>query len=191
VVEWEPLVAVTREPHWGHVWMWEDETGEPMAPFLSVDHMPGIKGHWNSQWYYGDCLRPRLDPGIRAVTDTVLGLLTTGYCFVDDWEPERRNDLVADAGPHAEPMPDDWRHVLNYTLRPAGVHELLATAHRLPWELLARLGEECDTEPLEQRDPPSGAVLWFDDFRHFTLAHVDLLEEAAAGGYGVVTSNGW
>ncbi|MFI9455819.1 hypothetical protein [Amycolatopsis sp. NPDC052450] len=190
VVEWEPLLALTREPHWDHVWLWDDAE-EPMAPFLSVDDMPGTKGHWNSLWYYGDCLRPRLTPETRALADTVLGTLTTGYVSTEEWEPERRDDLAADAGPHAQPAPEDWRHLLNYTLRPAGVRELLDAAHRLPWDLLTRLGEECDAIPQEQRDPPHGAVLWFHDFRYFTFSHIALLEQAAAGGHGVVTIGGW
>lgn len=80
---------------------------------------------------------------------------------------------------------------MNYTLRPASVRELLDAAHRLPWDLLARLGEECDAVPLEQRDPPHGAVVWFHDFKLFTFAHISLLEEAAADGHGVVTAHGW
>ncbi|MFC3452480.1 hypothetical protein [Amycolatopsis speibonae] len=190
VVEWEPLLSLTREPHWDHVWLW-DETGEPMAPFLSVETMPGTKGHWNSLWYYGDCLRPRLTLETRALTDSVLGTLTTGYTFTEEWEQERRDDLTSDAGPHAQPTPGDWRDLGTYTLRPAGVREVLEAAHRLPWGLLARIGEVCDAIPQEQREPPSGAVLWFHDFRHFTLSHVALLEEAAAGGHGVVTIGGW
>jgi hypothetical protein len=191
VVAWEPLVSLTREPDWGHVWLWDQETEEPMAPFLSVDHMPGTKGHWNSLWYYSDCLRPRLTPATRTLTDPVLGTLTTGYVFAEDWEPERRDDLASDAGPGAEPTPEDWRFLLNYTLRPAGVRELLDAAHRLPWDLLTRLGKECDAVPLEQRDPLHGAVLWFDDFEFFTFAHIRLLERATAGGHGVVTVHGW
>lgn len=71
--------------------------------------MPGLKGHWNSLWYYSDCLRPRLTPEARALTDPALGTLTTGYGFAEGWEPERRDDLASDAGPDAEPTPEDWR----------------------------------------------------------------------------------
>ncbi|RSM60702.1 hypothetical protein DMH03_18350 [Amycolatopsis sp. WAC 01376] len=71
------------------------------------------------------------------------------------------------------------------------MRELLDAAHRLPWDLLTRLGEECDAIPQEQRDPPHGAVLWFHDFRYFTFSHIALLEQADAGGHGVVTIGGW